>query len=141
VITAVARAQTARIADSLLDRGRLDRAESLYYAAVRVRPRDPAARWALGRFLAERGAQRVAVTLFEESLQFGGDAKLVSADLAPLYLALGDFHSLAKLPASPLSGGEKSRAAWLETHPTRLIAPDSVFTASLKPAGDSGYVR
>jgi hypothetical protein len=135
-----AHAQIMRAADSLLDRGRLERAESLYYAAVRVRPRDPVARWALGRFLAERGAQRVAVTLFEESLQFGGDAKQVSADLAPLYLALGDYHALAKLPASPLTGGEKSRAAWLESHPTRLIAPDSVLTASVKVANDSSYI-
>jgi hypothetical protein len=129
-------AQSVQTADSLLDRGRLDRAESLYYAAVRVRPRDPVARWALGRFLAERGAQRVAVTLFEESLQFGGDPKMVSADLAPLYLALGDYHALATLPASPLTGGEKARAAWLETHPTRLIAPDSALTASFRTAGD-----
>jgi hypothetical protein len=133
-------AQSVHLADSLLDRGRLDRAESLYYAAVRVRPRDPQARWALGRFLAERGAQRVAVTLFEEALQFGGSAATISADLAPLYLALGDYHALGALPSSPLTSGERSRVTWLEAHPTRLVAPDSVLSAILKPSADSSYL-
>src|SRR5205814_1320064 len=92
LVVSAARAQSVRAADSLLERGRLDRAESLYYAATRVRPRDPVARAALGRYLAERGAQRVAVTLLEEALQFGGDAPAISAELAPLYLTLGDYH-------------------------------------------------
>jgi hypothetical protein len=139
-LASISRAQSNRVADSLLALGRLDRAESLYYAAVRVRPRDPQARWALGRFLAERGAQRVAVTLFEESLQFGGDAATISPDLAPLYLSLGDYHALAALPSSPLTSGERSRAVWLESHPTRLVAPDSVLTAILKSSGDSTYI-
>lgn len=133
-------AQSVRAADSLLERGRLERAESLYYAAARVRPRDPVARAALGRYLAERGAQRVAVTLLEEALQFGGEAPAISADLAPLYLMLGDYHALAVLPSSPLSTGEKTRATWLEAHPTRVIAPDSVLTASFRGANDSAYV-
>jgi len=133
-------AQSVRVADSLLDRGRLDRAESLYYAAVRSRPRDPVARWSLGRFLAERGAQRVAVTLFEEALQFGGDASTISPDLAPLYLTLGDYHALAALSASGLTSGERARLTWLEAHPTRLVAPDSVITAILKSSSDSSYI-
>ncbi len=132
-------AQSVHVADSLLERGRLDRAESLYYAAARARPRDPVARAALGRFLAARGAQRVAVTLFEESLQFGGPPATVSADLAPLYLDLGDYHALGSLPSSPLSSGEKARVVWLQAHPTRVIAPDSILTASFRGLTE-GYV-
>jgi hypothetical protein len=132
-------AQSIHTADSLLERGRLERAESLYYAAARAKPRDPVAREALGRFLAARGAQRVAVTLFEEALQFGGDPATVSANLAPLYLDLGDYRALARLPLSPLSSGEKARVVWLESHPTRVIAPDSVLTASYRGLTE-GYV-
>jgi Flp pilus assembly protein TadD len=43
-----ARAQSVRLADSLLRAGHLARAESLYYAATRNRPSDPVARKALG---------------------------------------------------------------------------------------------
>lgn len=134
-----AHAQSLRTADSLLERGRLDRAESLYYAAVRARPRDPVAREALGKFLASRGAQRVAVTLFEEALQFGGAAATLSADLAPLYLDLGDYHALGGLRSSPLSNGEKARVAWLQAHPTRVVAPDSIITASFRGLTE-GYI-
>ncbi|HEY9228130.1 MAG TPA: tetratricopeptide repeat protein, partial [Gemmatimonadaceae bacterium] len=87
VLAPAARAQSVAVADSLLRRGSLQRAESLYYAAVRVRPRDPNARLALGRFLAGRGASRVAVTLLEEAVQFGGTAAPIAVDLAPLYLS------------------------------------------------------
>jgi hypothetical protein len=106
---------------------------------VRARPRDPVAREALGRFLASRGAQRVAVTLFEEALQFGGAAATVSADLAPLYLYLGDYHALGSLPSSPLSAGEKARVVWLQAHPTRVVAPDSMITASFRGLTE-GYI-
>jgi hypothetical protein len=138
-LASAAEAQTVRAADSLLERGRLERAESLYYAAVRVRPRDPIAREALGRFLAARGAERVAATLLEEALQFGGDASTVSVVLAPLYLDLGEYHALAALPSSPLSSGERARAIWLEAHPSRVIAPDSVITAVFRDLPE-GYL-
>jgi len=138
-VSTAAHAQSLHVADSLLERGRLDRAESLYYAAVRARPRDPVAREALGRYLAARGAQRVAVTLFEEALQFGGPPAIVSADLAPLYLELGDYHALGSLPSSPLSAGEKARVAWLQAHPTRVVAPDSTITASFRGLTE-GYI-
>jgi hypothetical protein len=140
IVASGSRAQSVHVADSLLERGRLDRAESLYYAAARVHPRDPQARWALGRFLAARGAQRVAVTLFEEALQFGGEAATISADLAPLYLSLGDYHALSALPASPLTSAERARVVWLTSHPTRFVAPDSVLTALLKSSADSSYL-
>jgi len=135
-----AAAQSPRAADSLLESGRLERAESLYYAAARARPHDPVARWALGRYLAARGAQRVAMTLFEESLKFGGRPSLVNAELAPLYLGFGEYRALLALSPTPLTAAERERAAWLEAHPTRLVAPDSILAASYRDAGDSGYV-
>lgn len=139
VLSGSARAQSIHVADSLLDIGALARAESEYYAAVRMRPRDPMARWALGRFLVARGAPRVGATLFEEALQFGGEPSLIIGDLAPVYLALGMYHELAALPSSSLSPAERERARWLDTHPTRLISPDSIVTSSYR-SGTSGDV-
>jgi hypothetical protein len=87
-------AQSTRLADSLLQSGVLMRAESLYYAAVRARPSDPNARQALGRYLVSRGAPRVGATLLEEAIRFGGDKPAIERELAPIYLATGEFHSL-----------------------------------------------
>jgi tetratricopeptide (TPR) repeat protein len=135
-----ARAQSIRVADSLLNVGALGRAESIYYAAARARPRDPLARWALGRFLVARGAPRVGATLFEEALQFGGDPSLIAADLAPAYLSLGMYHELAALPSPSISAAERERARWLDAHPTRLVSPDSMFVVSYKPTPASRYL-
>ena len=134
------RAQSIHTADSLLDIGALARAESTYYLAARARPRDPLARWALGRFLVARGAPRVGATLFEEALQFGGEPSLIVADLAPVYLELGMYHELAALPAPSLSGAERERARWLDAHPTRLISLDSLVKVAYKPSLASGDV-
>lgn len=140
LVAAPLAAQTPRsgIADSLLAVGNVNRAESLYYAAVRQRPRDPGARWALGRYLAERGALRVAATLLEEADQFGGDqvAPVVNADLAPMYMALGEYHQLLGLTHSPLTPAERERARWLEQHPTRLIAPDTIIGVAYTASSD-----
>jgi len=130
------RAQTAR-ADSLLNAGALQRAESLYYSAVQTRPRDPMARWALGKYLVSRGAPRVGMTLFEEALQFGGSPSVVNADLAPTYLALGEYHKLSALKSSPLSASELERARWLVARSTKLMAPDSVSTLTYRKSTDS----
>jgi len=116
------------IADSLLRRGILERAESLYYDAARLRPRDPAARSGLARYLAGRGKSRVAITLFEEAMRFGGDSTLIGVDLAPLYLGLGQYRSLLGLRPAVLGGAERDRARWLGSHPSRMIAPDSLIT-------------
>ena len=134
----VAQMPRSGIADSLLAVGNVSRAESLYYAAVRQRPRDPGARWALGRYLAQRGALRVAATLLEEADQFGGDqvAPVVNADLAPMYMALGQYHQLLGLTHSPLTPAERERARWLEQHPTRLIAPDTIVGIGYTPSSD-----
>jgi hypothetical protein len=124
-----------RAADSLLSAGDLTRAESVYYAAARTRPRDPVARWALGHFLLERGATRVGATLLEESLQFGGDPVLVGRELARAYLATGEFAPLSSLPAA--SSAQRERAKWLTTHEPRVIAMDSVMSVKLAPGEDS----
>ena len=110
-------------------------AQSAYYSANASR--DPVARWALGKYLVSRGAPRVGVTLFEEALQFGGDASVVNAELAPAYLALGEYHKLSALKASPLSVAERERARWLVARSTRLSAPDSISTIPYRKPSDS----
>lgn len=139
-IAPAARAQLVAVADSLLERGNVTRAESLYYAAVRVKPHDPVARRGLGRYLAGRGAIRVALPLLEEATKFGGNAAEINADLAPLYLAVGDYRALAALTPSPLTAGERERALWLEAHPTRAVSPDSVTASVYHPRAGAGYV-
>jgi hypothetical protein len=120
-----ASAQRAARGDSLLAAGNLAAAESTYYAAARVRPRDPQTRRALGRFLAERGALKVGAVLLEEARQFGGDAATIARDLVPIYRALGDYRALATLPSSPLSAGERAQAVWLVDHPPAIDGVDS----------------
>ncbi|MDB4877145.1 MAG: hypothetical protein JWM41_3591 [Gemmatimonadetes bacterium] len=133
-----AEAQSVPRADSLLQIGALASAESLYYAAARVRPRDPIARWALGRYLVARGASRVGATLFEESLRFGGEPAIVGRDLVPVYLAIGEYAPLAALTAA--TPAERARAKWLVAHATRVHAPDSALAAVFRPATDSGSI-
>jgi hypothetical protein len=110
--------------DSLLAAGSIAAAESTYYARARARPRDPDARFALGRYLAARGAPRVGAVLLEEARQFGADARVVARELAPLYATLGDYKALATLPASPLNNGARAQAAWLVTHASVVAASD-----------------
>jgi hypothetical protein len=120
--------------DSLLAAGNLTAAESAYYAAVRVKPRDPQARRQLGRFLAERGALRVGAVLLEEARQFGGDAATIARDLVPLYRALGDYRALTTLPSTPLSAGERAQAVWLVDHPPALEGADTATVVYRPPA-------
>lgn len=124
-------------ADSLLEAGRLPEAENLYYAAARERPRDPAVRRALGRYLAGRGALRIGAVLLEEARYFGANGREVAAELAPLYAALADYRALAALPASPLTPAEQRRAEWLAANPPGAELRDSAVTA-LAPAEREG---
>ena len=126
---ASARAQATVIAraDTLLIGGRVFSAESLYYRAVRMDSHDPAARLALGKYLASRGALRVGAVLMEEARYFGGNAGQVARVLAPVYEALGDYAALASLPASPLPYAERARAEWLGAHPPAAAGPDSAW--------------
>jgi hypothetical protein len=133
--TAHAQHYVAR-ADSLLRRGRVFAAETLYYYAVRRTPRDPAARLALGRYLAARGALRIGAVLMEEARFFGGDPKTVGTYLAPVYARLGDYKALSALPGSPLPYAQRARAEWLGSNPPVITGPDSAVVVLL-PA-DSG---
>ncbi len=113
-------------ADQLMRSGRVFAAESVYYWATTAKPRDPQARLALGGYLASRGALRTAATLLEEARFFGGDARTVAVQLAPLYELMGEYAALSQLPASPLSPAEQRRAEWLrDNRPTRR-GPESV---------------
>ncbi len=120
-------------ADSLLRRGLVQRAESLYYADARNRPRDPVARWNLGNFLIERGARRIGMTLIEEAQQFGFDKGAAGRALAPVYLDLGEYGKLLSLPVSPLTAAERERARYLEAHQTRTVSADSSVGAAFTP--------
>jgi len=122
-------AQSLSRADTLFIAGRIFAAESLYYDAVRQDPRDPVARLALGRYLAARGALRVGAVLMEEARYFGGDARTVAEELAPVYEQLGEFRALASLPASQLPYGERARAEWLRDNPASVDGPDSARVA------------
>lgn len=123
-------------ADSLLRRGRVFAAETLYYYAVRRAPRDPSARLALGRYLAARGALRIGAVLMEEARFFGGDPKTIGTYLAPVYARLGDYKALSALPGSPLPYAQRARAEWLGENPPVISGPDSAVVP-LAP-GDSG---
>lgn len=127
--------QAATRGDLLLRGGRVDAAESAYYAAAARRPRDPGARLALGRYLAARGALRVGAVLLEEARFFGGDSAVVARELAPVYARLNDYAALAALPRSPLSPPERERAAWLRDRPPAVVGDDSVRVAFTPATG------
>jgi hypothetical protein len=112
-------------ADSLLRAGAIDAAESIFYSAARSRPRDPAARLALGRYLAARGASRVGTVLIEEAREFGLDPEVAATHLAPLYARLGDYRSLARLAPSPVPLHQRSRVRWMATNPPGVSGADS----------------
>jgi hypothetical protein len=118
-------AEASAQADSLLARGRIAAAESVYYAASYRHPRDPVARAQLGRFIASRGGARAGAVLLEESRRFGGDSAEIARWLAPLYVRLGDYKALAELSPSPLSENEQARAKYLAANPTRVTLRDS----------------
>lgn len=112
-------------ADTLLIAGRIFAAESLYYIAVRREPRDPVARLALGRYLAQRGALKVGAVLMEEARYFGGDPVRIAVELAPVYGRLGEYNHLAALPASAVPYGERMRAEFLRDNRPGISGPDS----------------
>lgn len=114
-------------ADTLLIAGRIFAAESLYYVAVRRGPRDPVARLALGRYLAQRGALKVGAVLMEEARYFGGDAARIAVELAPVYQRLGEYNHLAALPASAVPYGERMRAEYLRDNRPGIAGPDSAM--------------
>lgn len=100
--------------------------ERALYDASRRAPRDPGARAALGVWLASRGQLKSGSVLLEEARLFGGDAAAIAARLAHIYTWLRDWPSLAALPSSPLSPGERARATLLAMRTTEVVGPDSV---------------
>jgi tetratricopeptide (TPR) repeat protein len=119
-------AQDPRIGDSLLQRGAVERAEAEYYAAAAARPRDPAARFALGQYLAARGALRIGATLIDEAVQFGYDRAAANAALGRIYLSLGAYDNALRLPGYVFAPGQRAWLTWLNDHPERASTPDSV---------------
>ncbi|MEP6692065.1 MAG: hypothetical protein ABJD07_12975 [Gemmatimonadaceae bacterium] len=119
-----AHGQLAR-GDTLIKLGRVLAAESLYFEAVRVHPRDPTTRLTLGWYLASRGRLRTAATLMEEARFFGSDPAVVADHLAPVFSRLGEYGALADLPSSKLSAGERARASWFRLNPPWTTGPDS----------------
>ncbi|MEK7239409.1 MAG: hypothetical protein AAB224_02390 [Gemmatimonadota bacterium] len=113
-------------ADAAVSTGDLDATERALYAASRRAPREPTARGALGAWLASRGQLRTGAVLLEESRLFGGDPAAIAARLVHLYTWLRDWASLAALPASPLSPGEKMRATVLADRGSEVIGADTV---------------
>lgn len=131
---AIADALVAR-GDTMLIAGRLAGADSAYYEAVKIAPHDGPARLALGRYLAGRGALRIASTLMEEARHFGADPHAVAVEIAPVYAKLGvvdslskrvdDWAALAALPSSAIPVGERLRAEYLRNHPPSIEGADS----------------
>lgn len=139
-IASAAGAQDVRIADSLLRQGMLERAEIEYYAAARARPRDPIARFALGKYLIDRGAFRIGATLIDEAIQFGYDRTAGSAVLARVYVNLGDYAAIERLPQSSIAADERGRARWLGEHSTRVDSTAGGALAALARVAAPGYL-
>lgn len=72
------------LADSLLADGRWAEAEAAYYLQAERAPRNPAARAALGRFIAMKGAVRPGMVLIAEARKFGLDRETTRELVTPL---------------------------------------------------------
>lgn len=105
--------------------GDIDAIERRLYEASRRAPRDAVTRAALGEWLASRGQLKSGAILLEEARLFGGNAVTIATRLQHIYTWLRDWESLAALPSSQLSPGEKARAAALVDRPTRVVGSDS----------------
>ena len=138
-----ARAQDARAttdrdhADALVERGQLFAAESVYYAAVKARPRDPWARLNLARHLMARGAAKVASALYEEARFFGADQRLFAAELTLAYERAGQWRALVAMPGAPRPRGEVRRAEWMLAHASAARGADTASVAWMPARGDS----
>ena len=84
--------------DVLLDAGLWPQAEEAYYAQSGLRPRAPAPRAALGRYLAMKGAVLPGTILIEEAMQFGLDSATGRAMLRP-WRAVLEWRGIARIRA------------------------------------------
>lgn len=140
-------------ADVLLDAGLWPQAEEAFYAQSRQRPRSPAPRAALGRYLAMKGAVLPGTILMEEALKFGLDSTVAQVMLKPWRSVLEwrgiatiradsslkvrpprDSTALFQLPLPPraaAAGGTRASrdTVWADVVP-RLIGSDSLYTKS-----------
>jgi hypothetical protein len=140
-LTATAHAQSVRTADSLLHQGILQRAEAEYYAASRVRPRDPVGRSALGKYLLDRGAFRIGATLIDEAMQFGFDKIAGTAMLARVYMNLGEYGAIERLPAaSTLPSDEQALVRWLVAHPSGIDSSESAMLVAFTRGATPGVI-
>jgi hypothetical protein len=141
LLSAVSAAQTpsrtVQIADSAFAAGNITLADSLYYFAVRQRPRHPADRAALGRYLGSRGKAKFAVVLLEEARMFGADPAVIARQLVPLYAYLGEWRALLTLPAAPLTSAERRRIAWLSEHLFGATIDGTAASMVGSPKGDT----
>lgn len=133
-------AQSVRVADSLLRAGDFRAAENMYYAASSARPRDPVARYALGKYLLDRGAFRIGATLIDEAMQFGYDRRAGSAVLARAYMNLGEYEAIDRLPVATLSSAEQAQVRWLAARPSRTSVSDSSVLVAFNRAPADGYL-
>lgn len=134
------RPTVASPADSAIAEGRIADAERLLFAASSAAPRDPAARGALGRFMAARGRLRVGAVLLGESRQFGGDASEIDPLLGRIYAWLGDWTSTAALRQYAAAGPLHERALWLAAHTPSRGGADTASVA-LEPNEMEGLGR
>ncbi|MBA4071514.1 MAG: hypothetical protein C0497_06715 [Gemmatimonas sp.] len=114
-----------RVGGAAARAGDLDAIERRLYDASRRAPRDGATRAALGEWLASRGQLKSGAVLLEEARLFGGNAVAIATRLRHIYTWMRDWPSLAALPASQLSPGEKARVAALVNRPTSVVGTDS----------------
>ena len=75
--------------------GRLAAAEDALYAAVAARPRAPAPRGALGKYLASRARFRIGEILLTEAMRFGADSGSVLRAVA----AMAPYRTGSAVPA------------------------------------------
>lgn len=127
-------------ADSAITEGRIADAEQLLFAASSAAPRDPAARGALGSFMAARGRLKVGAVLLGEARQFGGDRSAIEPLLGRIYAWLGDWTSTAALKAYAATGPLHERALWLAAHAPSRGGADTASVA-LEPNEMAGLGR
>jgi hypothetical protein len=127
-------------ADSAIAEGRLSDAEQLLFAASSASTHDPAARGALGMFMAARGRLKVGAVLLEEARRFGADAAEIDPLLARVYTWLGDWPAVVALKHYAPAGALHERARWLATHPPARSGTDSA-TVALEPNEMAGLGR
>ena len=127
------RAQLPRTrADVLLETGLWPQAEEAFYAQSSVRPRDPVARAALGRYLAMKGAVLPGTILIEEAMQFGLDSAIGKRLLRPWRPVLA-YRSIATLQADSVI---RARAPEDSLSLFRISFPGGVMNPMRRKATD-----